>query len=188
MAANSDHQTAGDELEQALDALLSPQIPSFEDTRNSRESVAESDLEDDTRFSTVTLSSTDAGVPESEDSDLESLKPSPRSSMTLAEDSATHKKSSSITTIRSSRRLSIPLDEETPAKDAPTLNRVSLDGQMKLKEEFERLHREKEREDEASTSPANAGAIDWGAWLILSILSGLTPRLKSFGELLWVVG
>ncbi|KAG7449507.1 RabGAP/TBC [Guyanagaster necrorhizus] len=153
----------------SLDSLLSPKAQTFDVNRTVRESVAESDfndvaLEDDARFSTVALSSRRSSS--SAGSSVHTLDRSrPRSnSSTLASSfeapkKPSHKKSASTTTIRSNNNLTFLLArlEEDPTK------RGSVDGQIRLQEEFARLQKEKEYQIETENS-SDAEVIDWDYW------------------------
>ncbi|KAK0195593.1 rab-GTPase-TBC domain-containing protein [Armillaria mellea] len=153
----------------SLDSLLSPKAPTFDINQAIRESVAEPDfndvvLEDDSRFSTVALSSrrssSSAGSSgHTLDSSLPSSNPTTLASSFEAPDKPSHKKSASTTTIRSNHNLTFLLAklEEDATK------RGSVDGQIKLQEGFARLQREKEDRAEAENSNASE-VIDWDFW------------------------
>ncbi|KAK0241603.1 rab-GTPase-TBC domain-containing protein [Armillaria nabsnona] len=153
----------------SLDSLLSPKAQTFDVNQAIRESVAEPDfndvaLEDDSRFSTVALSSrrssSSAGSSvHTLDSPLPRSNPSTLASSFEAPDRPSHKKSASTTTIRSNHNLTFLLAklEEDATK------RGSVDGQIKLQEGFARLQREKEDQTETENSNA-AEVIDWDFW------------------------
>ncbi|TRM69972.1 rab-GTPase-TBC domain-containing protein [Schizophyllum amplum] len=65
---------------------------------------------------------------------------------------SSHKKTSSTTTILSAHNMVLD--------DTPRANRQSIDGQLKLQEDFERLHKDKE----AEAAEGAAQAIDWNFW------------------------
>ncbi|KAK0461083.1 rab-GTPase-TBC domain-containing protein [Desarmillaria tabescens] len=151
----------------SLDSLLSPKAQTFD--VNIRESVAESDfndvvLEDDSRFSTVALSSRrssssagssvhtlDSPRPHSNSSTLESSFEAPKK--------PSHKKSASTTTIRSNHNLTFLLAK----LEEDSTKRGSIDGQIKLQEGFVRL--QKEKGDQTETENSNdAEVIDWDFW------------------------
>ncbi|PBK91677.1 RabGAP/TBC [Armillaria gallica] len=150
----------------SLDSLLSPKAQTFDVNQAIRESVAEPDfndvaLEDDSRFSTVALSSrrssSSAGSSvHTLDSPLPRSNPSTMASSFEAPDRPSHKKSASTTTIRSNHNLTFLLAklEEDATK------RGSVDGQIKLQEGFARLQREKEDQTETENSNATE-VIDW---------------------------
>ncbi|KAF8873132.1 rab-GTPase-TBC domain-containing protein [Mucidula mucida] len=147
----------------SLDELLSPKSPTFAEpppaTSSNRDSVAESAAsDDDSRFSTVTLSARDSA------SSIGSAPTSERpvsTSSTLApsEDSEqrAHKKSASTTTIRSVHNLPFVLKQS----DDSANHRGSVDGQHKLQEEFARLQKEKEVVEEGDVETE---VIDWDFW------------------------
>ncbi|PBK74353.1 RabGAP/TBC [Armillaria solidipes] len=153
----------------SLDSLLSPKAQTFDVNQAIRESVAEPDfndvaLEDDSRFSTVALSSrrssSSAGSSvHTLDSPLPRSNPSTLVSSFEAPDRPSHKKSASTTTIRSNHNLTFLLAklEEDATK------RGSVDGQIKLQEGFARLQREKEDQTETENSNATE-VIDWDFW------------------------
>ncbi|KAK0485982.1 rab-GTPase-TBC domain-containing protein [Armillaria novae-zelandiae] len=152
----------------SLASLLSPRAHTFDVNPAIRESVAEHDfndvaLEDDSRFSTVALSSRRSSSAGSSvhtlDSSLPPSNPSTLASSIEAPDKPSHKKSASTTTIRSNHNLTFLLAklEEDATK------RGSVDGQIKLQEGFARLHREKEDQVEAENSTASE-VIDWDFW------------------------
>ncbi|KAF9029018.1 RabGAP/TBC [Hymenopellis radicata] len=147
----------------SLDELLSPKSPTFADpppaTNSNRDSVAESAAsDDDSRFSTVTLSARDSAssigsAPTSERPDSTS------STLAPSEDSEprAHKKSASTTTIRSVHNLPFGLKQS----DDIANHRGSVDGQHKLQEEFARLQKEKEVVEEGHVETE---VIDWDFW------------------------
>ncbi|KAG7098563.1 hypothetical protein E1B28_000496 [Marasmius oreades] len=131
------------DVKTTLDSLLSPQATTTTFPASLRASVAESELDDDEAlFSPVELST--------------------RASLGHASSSADtkkHKKSASVTTIRSghgSEPISLIVNRDNELKN----NRGSVEGHQKLQEEFSRLH--KEKGDEAVDHGDNA--IDWDFW------------------------
>ncbi|KAK0212657.1 rab-GTPase-TBC domain-containing protein [Desarmillaria ectypa] len=150
----------------SLDSLLSPKAQAFNVNQTIRESVVESDfndvaLEDDSRFSTVALSSRRSSS--SAGSSEHSLRLR-RNSFTLASSfevpmKSSHKKSASTTTIRSNHNLTLLLAK----LEEDSTKRGSVDGQIKLQEGFARL--QKEKEDQTETENSNdAEFIDWDFW------------------------
>ncbi|KAK0504584.1 rab-GTPase-TBC domain-containing protein [Armillaria luteobubalina] len=152
----------------SLDSLLSPKAQTFDVNQAVRESVAEPDfndvaLEDDSRFSTVALSSKRSSSAGSSvntlDSPLQLSNPSTLASSVEVPDKPSHKKSASTTTIRSNHNLTFLLAklEEDATK------RGSVDGQIRLQEGFARLQKEKEDQAEAENNTATE-VIDWDFW------------------------
>lgn len=150
-----------------LDSLLSPQAEDFEQRVPERDSIAESDfndvaLDDDSRFSTVALSERQSVIedtlPGTED-DTKERSASPPLTSSDPFKPTSHKKSASTTTIRSVGNLPFilaRLDIQKAQDD--TSRRVSIDGQHKIHEEFVRLQKGKEEEEENAVN----AAIDWG--------------------------
>lgn len=56
------------------------------------------------------------------------------------------------------------LDSQNGDQKSPAANRGSVDGHLKLQEEFARLHKEKEVEEEEKQTANVSGAIDWDFW------------------------
>ncbi|KAK7472854.1 GTPase-activating protein [Stygiomarasmius scandens] len=146
-----------------LDSLLSPKAATFSDAHEPRLSLAESELSevalDENSFSPVALS-TQQNSPRIS---VTSVGPERPHSDTFAVSgiqnaTPTHKKSTSVTTIRSSHNISFA---------APELghNRGSVDGQQKLQEEFARLQK---KEEDVSTDPSQESetrpGVDWDFW------------------------
>ncbi len=101
---------------------------------------------------------------------------------TIMDPPRSHKKTASTTTIRSihTRKASLlvnRLDLQEPNRK----NRGSVDGHLKLQEEFHRLH---ERENQKEHTSAE-NTIDWGASPIYGLWSCVAEYedLKIFGEL-----
>jgi hypothetical protein len=153
--------------EHPLEALRSPDTEVFRDRLPERESIAESDfneiaLDDDSAFSPVALTSQRGSGSNTplQGEGLENGRPqnmSPQADFNPKKPS--HKKSASMTTIRSANNLPFILARLDLQDDSGAGHRGSVDGQQKLQEEFARLHREEEEVKEN----ARTGAIDWGA-------------------------
>lgn len=152
-----------------LDALLSPEDSNFKHTdalSNSlaRISIAESEfndvaLDEESTFSPVALSSNHSVAGDSDsgshdDTTAVDLTPSVAAS---GLQSFSHKKTVSMTTIRSPRNSIVIEGNED--KDKRQSNRMSLDGQMKLQEELARLQK---ADEDANEEGGGHIAIDWG--------------------------
>ncbi|KAF5393280.1 hypothetical protein D9757_000605 [Collybiopsis confluens] len=169
----------------ALDSLFSPQLSSFpleSSDIKARNSIAELESElsdvalDDEKLHVETL---DDGTLEDEKIDDEKpedsrpesdVKHKPTPLDLDLEPTSYHKKSASITTIRSSRHISLLVNRDETVQ----ARRGSADGQHKLQEEFARLQKEQEDGTVDNKTPVpltpglNAG-VDWGFWgLVIS--------------------
>lgn len=144
-----------------LEALLSPQDTSFDPDgpNHARASIAESVFNDialdDEALSPVALSSRQSLATLNLDSDVLHDNPPPD----LSHREGMHKKSASTTTIRSIHNLPFLMARLETQEETGQSNRVSLDGQHKLQEEFARLQKEGGTNDDATRH----GMIDWGA-------------------------
>ncbi|OAX42542.1 RabGAP/TBC [Rhizopogon vinicolor AM-OR11-026] len=154
-----------------LDSLLSPKGPAFNEL-SSRASVADSDyviLDDDPRFSTVSLSGNDGVVPEA-DADHDALaKLNRRTTISSAPSKAfsslrhfSHRKSTSTITISSipGSNILARLGSGTRDDGATEASGNAGEGQQKLHEEFLRLHNERR----AEATESEQGVIDWDFW------------------------
>lgn len=153
-----------------LESLRSPKVTAkFVEQPPERSSITESDFNDialdDDPFSPVALTSRQSSDSDSSDRHRDGNNEDNGRPLELPLSEAvfnpskqfSHKKSASNTTIRSSKNLSflftrLDLQEES--------SRGSADGQQKLQEEFDRLHKE---EEEMKKNVAATSAIDWGA-------------------------
>lgn len=157
--------------EDPLASLRSPasDATTFDASLPKRESlVTDSDfndiaLDDESGFSPVALTrghtpEQDADVPEDENGRPRSMS-SPQAAVFNPSKQPSHKKSASITTIRSANNLPFILARLDLQDESGAPHRGSVDGQQKLQEEFARLH----REEEEAKDIAGTGAIDWGA-------------------------
>ncbi|KAJ7579221.1 rab-GTPase-TBC domain-containing protein [Mycena floridula] len=152
-----------------LDSLFSPQAASF-DSNHLRESVTDSDfndvaLDDDNTFSPVTLSSAKRFSSMHSLGDVNKRR-SIQITPEVIEPSA-HKRSASNTTIRSSKTLSFlaaRLEKNGTENGAGGGNRGSVDGKLKLQEEFARIQSETATEAEEKPAEVVSGAIDWDFW------------------------
>jgi hypothetical protein len=154
-----------------LESLRSPQLDeTFNNRSLGRESVAVSEFNDialdDDSFSAVTLPGRADGVEEVDISQLQNDSdtkygvelPSelPRTDYTS---SKSHRKTASTTTIRSFHDPNVSLLMNRLELQEGGRARGSVDGQLKLQEEFARLH-----EKEAKEHTAAEGVIDWGQY------------------------
>ncbi|KAF8161110.1 rab-GTPase-TBC domain-containing protein [Crassisporium funariophilum] len=156
-----------------LEALRSPQLnQSFSEKSLARESVAGSEFNDialdDESFSPVVLTARPPPIPEpshspetKEDTANRPKSVSFASPSTESVATKSHRKTASTTTIRSFHdgnddSLFTRLDFRESNGSGP---RGSVDGQLKLQEEFARLH---EKEVQAHTT--TEGVIDWDFW------------------------
>ncbi|KAF8200794.1 rab-GTPase-TBC domain-containing protein [Pholiota molesta] len=154
-----------------LESLRSPQLDeTFNNRSLGRESVAVSEFNDialdDDSFSAVTLPGRADGVEEVDISQLQNDSdtkygvelPSelPRTDYTS---SKSHRKTASTTTIRSFHDPNVSLLMNRLELQEGGRARGSVDGQLKLQEEFARLH-----EKEAKEHTAAEGVIDWDFW------------------------
>lgn len=151
-----------------LDSLLSPKGPTFNEL-STRESIADTDyviLDDDPRFSTVSLSGTESVVPEADADDTLS-KLNRRTTISSASSKAlstfrhfSHKKSASTITISSipGSNILARLGSGTRDESAIEVSGNTGEGQQKLHEEFLRLHNERR----AEATESEQGGIDWG--------------------------
>jgi ecotropic viral integration site 5 protein len=171
-----------------LDTLLSPKDTAFDSQPLPRDSVAESELSDipvdEERFSNVPLSSQKSA--DDEDASLRSddtkRDSNSNSSATLfngtnaADFSVGHKKTASTTTIRSTKNLPFlmgHLDLQKSDEKRSSMARVSVDGKHQLQEEFARLQREQNSQEEQTVQNGGGGGIDWGEchtidWVIIT--------------------
>jgi hypothetical protein len=160
-----------------LDSLLSPKGPPLTPLRDS---VAESDyndviLEDDPRFSTVSLSEQASVASSVPGLDEVTTKLERRTTISSAPSKAiaslrhfTHKKSASSVTageISDANILARLGIQKSHQEHDPDALRSAGQGQQKLREEFLRLHKERR----AEVAHSEEGAIDWGAWWPLPI-------------------
>ncbi|KAF9268891.1 RabGAP/TBC [Marasmius fiardii PR-910] len=139
----------------SLDSLLSPQANTTTFPASARESVAESELDevalDDEAFFSPVEISTRASLANKDD-------PEGASS---SSDVTKHRKSASVTTIRSghgSEPISLLVNRKNDLKN----NRGSLEDHQRLQEEFSRLH--KEQGDETKATDHHETTIDWDFW------------------------
>lgn len=158
-----------------LSALFSPQVPEFENRQTIRESATDSEfnevaLDDETSFSPVVLTSRQSQAPSMSALVQKESNERPKSVSSIApltNGRSGHKKTASTLTIRSSINLPFlmaRLDPQASDPKSPSANRGSVDGQLKLQEEFARLHKEKEQEEHDNTANGVSGAIDWDFW------------------------
>jgi hypothetical protein len=150
-----------------LDSLLSPKGPTFNEL-SPRESVADSDyviLDDDPRFSTVSLSGNAGTVSEVDANDHDpASKLNRRTTISSAPSKAflrhfSHKKSASTITIPSpGNNILARLGSGTRDEGAIEALGNAGEGQQKLHEEFLRLHNERL----AEATESEQGGIDWG--------------------------
>ncbi|KDR75877.1 hypothetical protein GALMADRAFT_248616 [Galerina marginata CBS 339.88] len=155
-----------------LESLRSPQVTeTFNDKSLVRESLAVSEfndiaLDDDT-FSPIVLTARPP-IPETDVSHLQDVAPSrPRSSSfsstTLVDlqSPKTHRKTASTTTIRSvhEQPLLSSFMNRLDLQETGANSRGSIDGQLKLQEEFARLH-ERDTKEHSNAE----GVIDWDFW------------------------
>jgi hypothetical protein len=157
-----------------LESLRSPEVPDFPSKGRERESiVTDSDfndiaLDDDAGYSPVSLTrgvSPDTGTASDEVEEPDTARP--RSASHPQTDvfnsrKPGHKKSASMTTIRSTNNLPFIVARLNLQDEHRMSHRGSVDGQQKLQDEFARLHKEEEKEFKET---AVNGAIDWGASL-----------------------
>lgn len=154
-----------------LDSLFSPQVSNFREPV--RESVTESEfnevaLDDDSAFSAVTLTSRQSQAPSLQTLVEREMNGRPKSVSSLSSMTKSrpgHKKTASTTTIRSSNNLPFlmaRLDMQNADQKSPAATRGSVDGHLKLQEEFARLHKENEVEEKEEVTNGVHGAIDWG--------------------------
>ncbi len=150
----------------SLESLRSPQLDNTFSARPlARESVVSefNDIAlDDESFTPTKLSDQTGGDPEPEhiqvsNSSLNNLENEPIAISELS--SMGHRKTASTTTIRSFHEPSIVLlmNRLDLQDDHAGRARGSIDGQLRLQEEFARLH-----EKEAKEQHVVEGAIDWG--------------------------
>ncbi|KIK67395.1 hypothetical protein GYMLUDRAFT_37508 [Collybiopsis luxurians FD-317 M1] len=155
----------------ALDSLFSPQVASFapEATEtHARDSIAESELSD------VSLDDETLGdlLVNNDSSDEPQLKHKPTPldldlETALTPSAPSHKKSASLTTLRSSRHISLLVNRDDKIQ-------TSADGQHKLQEEFARLQKEQQEDGSVDNqigppTPGLSAGIDWGFWgLVIS--------------------
>ncbi|KIJ18699.1 hypothetical protein PAXINDRAFT_167263 [Paxillus involutus ATCC 200175] len=155
-----------------LDSLLSPKGPPLTPLRDS---VAESDyndviLEDDPRFSTVSLSEQASVASSVPGLDEVTTKLERRTTISSAPSKAiaslrhfTHKKSASSVTageISDANILARLGIQKSHQEHDPDALRSAGQGQQKLREEFLRLHKERR----AEVAHSEEGAIDWDFW------------------------
>jgi hypothetical protein len=151
-----------------LDSLLSPKSPTFNEL-SQRESIADTDyviLDDDPRFSTVSLSGIASAVPEADTDDTLS-KLNRRTTISSASSKAfstlrhfSHRKSASTITISSIPGSNILARLGSGTRDESAIEALGNvgEGQQKLHEEFLRLHNERR----AEATESEQGGIDWG--------------------------
>ncbi|PPQ67292.1 hypothetical protein CVT25_005876 [Psilocybe cyanescens] len=153
-----------------LDALRSPQVnQTFNDRSLARESVAVTEfndiaLDDDT-FSPIALTARPGNQDTPPQSEHESSRRPTSTSLpnisTLEfSPSKSHRKTASTTTIRSGHEPTVSLFmNRLDLQESGGRARGSIDGQVKLQEEFARLH-----EKESEVNATKDGAIDWDFW------------------------
>ncbi|KAF5370842.1 hypothetical protein D9758_002060 [Tetrapyrgos nigripes] len=132
-----------------LDALLSPKTATFSEPQEPRLSLVEVELSevtlDEGNLSPVALSAHQGTI------DSESP-PSDMVAIPNIDSSSGHKKSASVTTIRSVHNLG-------------SGDRRSIDGQQRLQEEFVRLQKEEaDTLDESEGKIGSSSAVDWDFW------------------------
>ncbi|KAJ4483397.1 rab-GTPase-TBC domain-containing protein [Lentinula aciculospora] len=153
----------------SLDSLLSPKQATFGDVEaRARESIAESELSDislnDESLEGLNVddSTTEESLPKNPsvlDFPTNSFELNLNEALSIS--ASSHKKSASLTTIHSGRHISLLIahGEQMPG------NRVSLDGQQKLQEEFARLQKEKDSDNSnGPLTPGFSAGIDWDFW------------------------
>ncbi|KAK7053283.1 GTPase-activating protein [Paramarasmius palmivorus] len=168
MSVNESNKPSASDVNTSLDSLLSPQADSTSFPPSARASLAVSELDevalDDEPLSPVALSTRDSAAEPSiskghdRNDSISSIKPVLDLELSSSQ---SHNKSASISTVRSGR-LSFLVTREDGQN-----NRVSVDGQHKLQEEFARLQKEeKVREDEQHQDEAAGpvATIDWDFW------------------------
>jgi hypothetical protein len=156
-----------------LESLRSPQLGSTfaaDDKPSVRDSVAsiavsefnDIALDDESLDSipsaqTLTQKETSPSEPNQDDDGGRSSSPSP-TIVDVGSAQRNHKKTASTTTIRSFRDSGPNLlIKRLDLHDGIARNRGSVDGQLKLQEEFARLHEQETKEPKVAD-----GAIDWG--------------------------
>ncbi|KAJ3966160.1 rab-GTPase-TBC domain-containing protein [Lentinula raphanica] len=171
---NSNSSSAVDsESLASLDSLLSPKQTTFDEAESRpRESIAESELSD---ISLDDEKLEDLDVDDGADADAQAsprplTKPAELDLSTksldlqleeaLTTSASSHKKSASLTTIHSGRGISLLVNRDEPTSG----NRVSLDGQHKLQEEFARLQEKNSEIRNAPSTPGLGPGIDWDFW------------------------
>lgn len=167
-----------------LDSLFTPKTSSFETLP--RASVGELDFNDvaldddlDDPLSPVALSSQDGQetTPTLAQNDWPNTAPPFAESSDHGQSSVPstqHRRSESNTTIRSIRNIPFMLarlDAQKSEEDSVAANRKSMDGQHKIQEEFVRLQKEKEEEDQQPVT-----GIDWGSLMFVRSASFLYSR------------
>ncbi|KAJ3749834.1 rab-GTPase-TBC domain-containing protein [Lentinula raphanica] len=171
---NSNSSSAVDsESLASLDSLLSPKQTTFDEAESRpRESIAESELSD---ISLDDEKLEDLDVDDGADADAQAsprplTKPAELDLSTksldleleeaLTTSASSHKKSASLTTIHLRRGISLLVNHDEPTSG----NRVSLDGQHKLQEEFARLQEKNSEIRNAPSTPGLGPGIDWDFW------------------------
>ncbi|THV06821.1 RabGAP/TBC [Dendrothele bispora CBS 962.96] len=153
-----------------LDSLLSPQAATFPEAQETRLSLAESELSevalDESNFSPIALS-TQQNSPRTSVTSVDSQANRLRSdaiATNLPDATQTHKKSVSVTTIRSNHTFPFVSRDDR----AGVSNRGSVDGQQKLQEEFERLQEEEkvgiDPSEDPENKPGSSRGVDWDFW------------------------
>lgn len=162
-----------------LESLRSPELPDFESKDRERESViTDSELQDiilddetvldDVVFSPVSLTRGPSPEPDASSNDMDvltatrprSISPPPIPAFNPNPTGSGHKKSASMTTIRSGNNMPFIVARLNLKDERRSSYRGSVDGQQKLQEEFARLH----KEEEDIKNNATCGAIDWDFW------------------------
>ncbi|KAG5638315.1 hypothetical protein H0H81_000733 [Sphagnurus paluster] len=165
-----------------LESLRSPELPDFESKDRERESViTDSELQDiilddetvldDVVFSPVSLTRGPSPEPDASSNDMDvltatrprSISPPPIPAFNPNPTGSGHKKSASMTTIRSGNNMPFIVARLNLKDERRSSYRGSVDGQQKLQEEFARLH----KEEEDIKNNATCGAIDWGRFEFL---------------------
>ncbi|KAJ3790763.1 rab-GTPase-TBC domain-containing protein [Lentinula aff. detonsa] len=155
----------------SLDSLFSPKQATFSEAETrARESMAESELSDisldDEKLEGLNVEDSDSANQQTEPTTpSEPELPTKPFELDLNEalstSASSHKKSASLTTIHSGRHISLLVNRDEQASG----NRVSIDGQHKLQEEFARLQKEKDSEyQKGPPTPGFSPGIDWDFW------------------------
>ncbi|KAI0785655.1 rab-GTPase-TBC domain-containing protein, partial [Abortiporus biennis] len=153
--------SATDSAGTQLDALLSPKEPNahFSVVSNS---TTDDVITDDERFSTVLLSSARQSMEALVLNDEKPYTINGTDIVTFVHQNRVHKKTASTSTIVSANNVPFLLGRVDIEEDGELLKeggskRVSLDGQLKLQEEFEQQKQQKQSQKEADE-------IDWDFW------------------------
>ena len=190
-----------------LESLYSPQLNKLSIRPLERDSVATSEFNDialdDDPFSPVALSARPPPVPDisqpprpevdtekaEETSDVsdQTILPIPNpvpiqypAISTLMDSEKSHKRSASTITIRSTHNRKDSLLLNRLDLKEPNQNRGSVDGHLKLQEEFHRI-----QENQKEKAPTSESSIDWGVYRVsLNSSSFLNPCKDFWGAII----